>query len=145
VGVSLKLFMHWKMDLLFYDIMYPYVAINQSIKAAINQPSRAATLLSPTTSLLLTSLVRSRRTVQLRLPKRDFRNNMSSPAIQAARMALANIDLSKYDPEQSRLMDERCIVVDEQDNAIGALDKKTCTSSYADALCSISVSLVQAT
>lgn len=51
---------------------------------------------------------------------------MSSPAIVAARAALASIDLSKYDPEQSRLMDERCILVDEQDNAIGAMDKKTC-------------------
>lgn len=39
---------------------------------------------------------------------------------------LATIDLSEYDPEQSKLMDERCIVVDENDNAIGALDKKTC-------------------
>ncbi|KDQ11591.1 hypothetical protein BOTBODRAFT_67938 [Botryobasidium botryosum FD-172 SS1] len=39
---------------------------------------------------------------------------------------LATIDLSAYDVEQSRLMDERCIVVDENDRAIGALDKKTC-------------------
>ncbi|KAI6136624.1 Isopentenyldiphosphate isomerase [Pisolithus sp. B1] len=51
---------------------------------------------------------------------------MSSPAIVAARTVLASIDLSNYDPEQSRLMDERCILVDEQDNAIGAMDKKTC-------------------
>jgi len=51
---------------------------------------------------------------------------MTSPAIQAAKAALASIDLSSYDPEQSRLMDERCIVVDENDNAIGAMDKKTC-------------------
>jgi len=51
---------------------------------------------------------------------------MTSPAILAARAALASIDLSSYDPEQSKLMDERCILVDEQDNAIGAVDKKTC-------------------
>ncbi|KAI6047650.1 Isopentenyldiphosphate isomerase [Pisolithus marmoratus] len=51
---------------------------------------------------------------------------MSSPAVLAARAALASVDLSNYDPEQSRLMDERCILVDEQDNAIGAMDKKTC-------------------
>ncbi|KAJ7487586.1 Isopentenyldiphosphate isomerase [Mycena galericulata] len=51
---------------------------------------------------------------------------MSSPAVQAAQAALASVDLSNYDPEQSRLMDERCILVDEQDNAIGAMDKKTC-------------------
>ena len=53
---------------------------------------------------------------------------MTSPAARAAQMALATADLSKYDPEQSRLMDERCILVDEQDNAIGAMDKKTCAS-----------------
>lgn len=51
---------------------------------------------------------------------------MTSPAIQAAKAALASIDLSNYDPEQSRLMDEKCILVDEDDNAIGAMDKKTC-------------------
>lgn len=45
-----------------------------------------------------------------------------SPALSA----LADIDLSGYDAEQSRLMDERCILVDEEDNAIGAADKKTC-------------------
>jgi isopentenyl-diphosphate delta-isomerase len=54
---------------------------------------------------------------------------MSSPAVLAAQAALASIDLSNYDPEQSRLMDERCILVDEQDNAIGAMDKKTCVYS----------------
>ncbi|KAJ7293564.1 NUDIX hydrolase domain-like protein [Mycena rebaudengoi] len=51
---------------------------------------------------------------------------MASRAVQAANAALASIDLANYDPEQSRLMDERCILVDEQDNAIGAMDKKTC-------------------
>jgi hypothetical protein len=54
---------------------------------------------------------------------------MGSPAVQAAQAALASIDLTNYDAEQSRLMDERCILVDEQDNAIGALDKKTCEFS----------------
>jgi isopentenyl-diphosphate delta-isomerase len=44
----------------------------------------------------------------------------------SASAAFATIDLSGYDAEQSRLMDERCIVVDEQDRPIGALDKKTC-------------------
>lgn len=52
--------------------------------------------------------------------------NMSSAS--AAQAALASIDLSNYDPEQSRLMDERCILVDEQDRALGAADKKTCES-----------------
>ncbi|KAI0296185.1 NUDIX hydrolase domain-like protein [Russula brevipes] len=44
----------------------------------------------------------------------------------SAQAAFATIDLSGYDAEQSRLMDEKCIVVDEQDHPIGALDKKTC-------------------
>jgi len=60
------------------------------------------------------------------LAKIRLRRTMSSPAVQAAQAALTSIDLSNYDAEQSRLMDEKCILVDEQDNAIGALDKKTC-------------------
>jgi isopentenyl-diphosphate delta-isomerase len=58
---------------------------------------------------------------------------MASPATAAAKAYLANVDLSAYDPEQSRLMQERCILVDENDNAIGAVDKKTCVfiTSYA--------------
>lgn len=48
----------------------------------------------------------------------------------AASGNLATIDLSNYDPEQSRLMDERCIVVDENDHVLGAEDKKTCSSIY---------------
>ena len=51
---------------------------------------------------------------------------MAPTTAQPAQAAYAQIDLSGYDAEQSRLMDERCIVVDEQDKAIGALDKKTC-------------------
>jgi len=51
---------------------------------------------------------------------------MASPAVTAAKAVLASVDLSSYDPEQSRLMDECCILVDENDNAIGAADKKTC-------------------
>jgi hypothetical protein len=39
---------------------------------------------------------------------------------------LADIDLSNYDAEQSKLMDERCILVDGEDRAYGAADKKTC-------------------
>ena len=64
------------------------------------------------------------------IPRRNFlylSRNMSSPALLASRAVLSTIDLSKYDPEQSRLMDERCILVDEEDRALGAADKKTCT------------------
>lgn len=48
------------------------------------------------------------------------------PTSMSAFSALASIDLKGYDAEQARLMDERCIIVDEQDHPIGALDKKTC-------------------
>ena len=41
---------------------------------------------------------------------------------------LASIDLSGYNSEQAKLMDERCIIVDENDKPLGALDKKTCRS-----------------
>jgi len=44
----------------------------------------------------------------------------------ATTTGMATIDLSAYDPEQSRLMSERCIVVTPDDVPIGALDKKTC-------------------
>ena len=56
---------------------------------------------------------------------------MASPAIAAAKAVMASIDLSGYDPVQSRLMDEQCILVDENDNAVGAMDKKTCQPFYA--------------
>ena len=55
-------------------------------------------------------------------------STMSSRAVEASRAVLTSINLENYDPEQSRLMDERCILVDEQDRALGAADKKTCAS-----------------
>lgn len=60
---------------------------------------------------------------------RRMSSTSETPAVLASRTVLANIDLSNYDPEQSRLMDERCILVDEQDRALGAADKKTCMSA----------------
>lgn len=36
-------------------------------------------------------------------------------------------DLAGYDAEQIRLMDEVCIVLDENDAPIGSASKKTCT------------------
>jgi len=43
---------------------------------------------------------------------------------------LDTIDLSAFDPEQSKLMEERCILVDAQDRAYGTGDKKTCAQQY---------------
>ena len=54
-----------------------------------------------------------------------------SPAVLAARAALTSIDITNLNPEQARLMSERCILVDEADNAIGAMDKKTCKVTYS--------------
>lgn len=52
-----------------------------------------------------------------------------SPATAAAQAVLSTVDLSSYDAVQSKLMEERCILVDENDKAIGAMDKKTCEQS----------------
>ncbi|KAG0240860.1 isopentenyl-diphosphate delta-isomerase idi1 [Actinomortierella wolfii] len=41
-------------------------------------------------------------------------------------MIAADVDLTKYDEEQVRLMQEMCIVVDRDDKRIGADTKKTC-------------------
>jgi isopentenyl-diphosphate delta-isomerase len=69
---------------------------------------------------------------------RVFSRMSESPAILAARAALASVDLSSYDPEQRRLMSERCILVDEQDNAIGAMDKKTCVFFFKSTILPVS-------
>ena len=42
----------------------------------------------------------------------------------------AGNELDGYDEEQVRLMDEVCIVLDENDEPIGSASKKTCNSSY---------------
>jgi hypothetical protein len=47
-------------------------------------------------------------------------------SIAAAAIAMATIDLSSYDAEQAKLMKERCILVNEKDESLGAVDKKDC-------------------
>lgn len=91
--------------------------------------------------LSLQSIIRpfhhSRTLVSLRHPpflspiiRPSFSANIIRMSSTAAGGNLATIDLSNYDPEQSRLMDERCIVVDENDHVLGAEDKKTCSYIY---------------
>lgn len=46
----------------------------------------------------------------------------------ASASARDSSDLAGYDEEQIRLMDEVCIVVDENDKPIGSASKKTCKS-----------------
>lgn len=70
------------------------------------------------------------------------KSNMAAVAVaKNLPSGLATIDLSTYDPEQSKLMEERCILVDAQDRAYGAGDKKTCTgfnTSLVDGLLTVS-------
>jgi hypothetical protein len=44
----------------------------------------------------------------------------------------ADVDLSNYDDEQVKLMEEMCIVIDENDKRIGADSKKTCKLAVMD-------------
>ena len=46
----------------------------------------------------------------------------------AAQSAQADNDMAGYDEEQIRLMDEVCIVLDENDKPIGSASKKICRS-----------------
>jgi hypothetical protein len=84
-----------------------------------------------------------------------LRRRMASKAISkmSPPSTLVSVDLAGYDAEQCRLMGERCIVVDENDKAIGALDKKTCAytslsskvplfGAFSDLFCSLSMAQV---
>lgn len=61
-------------------------------------------------------------------------------------------DLDNYDEEQVRLMEEMCIVIDKDDNRIGADSKKTCkqlfsssslsTEFIVDLICNISQAIL---
>lgn len=45
------------------------------------------------------------------------------------RVSTGDVDLAGYDEEQVRLMDEVCIVLDQDDRPIGSASKKVCTST----------------
>ncbi|KAI0735139.1 Isopentenyldiphosphate isomerase [Earliella scabrosa] len=76
---------------------------------------------------LLSTTIRTRPLRSLPRTRLYYPRTMTSRAVEASRAVLKSIDLSAgYDPEQTRLMEERCILVDEEDNALGAADKKTC-------------------
>ena len=78
---------------------------------------------------LLSTTIRTRPLRSLPRTRLYYPRTMTSRAVEASRAVLKSIDLSAgYDPEQTRLMEERCILVDEEDNALGAADKKTCAS-----------------
>lgn len=48
-------------------------------------------------------------------------------AASASASATQDNDLEGYDEEQIRLMDEVCIVLDDEDKPIGSASKKVCT------------------
>ena len=52
-----------------------------------------------------------------------------TPAPLEATIA-ADVDLSSYDDEQVKLMEEMCIVIDNDDKRIGANSKKACKFLY---------------
>ena len=63
--------------------------------------------------------------------RRHFGASMTTTLVQTA-VALdppkPDVSLDSYDEEQVRLMEERCILVDENDKAYGEDSKKTCGS-----------------
>jgi isopentenyl-diphosphate Delta-isomerase len=58
---------------------------------------------------------------------RLFGQEVNTAIIGTARSSGTDADLAGYDEEQIRLMDEVCIVLDENDKPIGSASKKTCT------------------
>ena len=99
---------------------------------AFELPVRPTTLTPPLTRPLHSPLKRCQGTLQTprTVPSSAMTSYTQAPIASATAHTgkLASIDLSGYDFEQAKLMDERCIVVDENDNPLGALDKKTCRS-----------------
>ena len=53
------------------------------------------------------------------------------PSHRSQSTSTTDNDLAGYDEEQIRLMDEVCIVLDNDDNPIGSASKKTCTDTHA--------------
>jgi isopentenyl-diphosphate delta-isomerase len=57
---------------------------------------------------------------------RLFGEQVNTTVIGTRRSEAADAELAGYDEEQIRLMDEVCIVLDEDDQPIGSASKKTC-------------------
>lgn len=63
----------------------------------------------------------------LRLFGSDVNTNVIGAGARQASTGNSDSDLAGYDEEQIRLMDEMCIVLDENDVPIGSATKKVCT------------------
>jgi isopentenyl-diphosphate delta-isomerase len=59
---------------------------------------------------------------------------VNTSVIGVARSNANDTDLEGYDEEQIRLMDEVCIVLDENDVPIGSASKKACKRNSAQAI-----------
>ena len=57
---------------------------------------------------------------------RLFGEQVNTTVIGTRRSEAGDVELAGYDEEQIRLMDEVCIVLDENDQPIGSASKKTC-------------------
>lgn len=57
------------------------------------------------------------------------------PTTASLESIIADVDLSSYDDEQVKLMEEMCIVLDRDDNRIGAGSKKDCKYSVDHWIC----------
>lgn len=57
---------------------------------------------------------------------RLFGEQVNTTVIGTRRSEVGDVELAGYDEEQIRLMDEVCIVLDENDQPIGSASKKTC-------------------
>jgi isopentenyl-diphosphate delta-isomerase len=55
--------------------------------------------------------------------------DVNSDLAGSHRVSADDLDLAGYDEEQIRLMEEVCIVLDENDVPIGSASKKVCTCS----------------
>lgn len=64
----------------------------------------------------------------LRLFAGDVNTSVIGSGARQAANGTGDSDLAGYDEEQIRLMDEMCIVLDENDVPIGSATKKVCTS-----------------
>lgn len=61
---------------------------------------------------------------------RLFGDQVNTTVIGQRRSEAGDAELAGYDEEQIRLMEEVCIVLDENDQPIGSASKKTCVHIY---------------
>ena len=101
-----------------YAFRRPLIKAKTAAHPTLLQPTTIATKMSATTTLTQTEAPSAQNILRL------FPEINTELTAQTARAQDA--DLAGYDDEQIRLMDEVCIVLDENDNPIGSASKKVC-------------------